>query len=96
VKQVYSYQEIGTLIEQGKQVLFTCYPKARVSVVQKDLESDTVTVTINLYIRGTCVGIVEYAYTSLHDVLEAFDIAAWAERWEVLDGEAEQRRGTRS
>ena len=27
VKEVYSYQEIGTLIDQGKQAVFTCHPR---------------------------------------------------------------------
>ncbi len=30
MKTVFSYQEIGTQIDQGKQVVFTCYPEARV------------------------------------------------------------------
>jgi hypothetical protein len=37
MKQVYSYQEIGTLIDQGKQVVFTCHPEARVSAVVESL-----------------------------------------------------------
>lgn len=85
MKTVHNYQEIGTLIDQGKQVVFTCYPQARVSAVQKHPGSEIVTVTINLAIRDTCVGIVEYEYTSMLAVLDAFDIDDLAEIWEVLD-----------
>jgi hypothetical protein len=95
VKQLYSYQEIGTLIDQGKQVRFTCSPQARVSAVQKQRESDTVTITLNLSIRDVCVGIVDYEYASIADVLEAFDIDEQAEIWEVLGGEAALLEGTR-
>ncbi|MEO8955773.1 MAG: hypothetical protein ABI396_02300 [Ktedonobacteraceae bacterium] len=84
MKQVYSYQEIGTLIDQGRQVVFTCYPEARVSAIQKHHDSDTVTVTINLCIRDTCVGSVEYEYSSMLAVLDAFDIDDLDEMWEVF------------
>jgi hypothetical protein len=85
VKQVYSYQEIGTLIDQGKQVAFTCHPEACVGAVQKDPDSDAVTVTLNLCIRDTCVGMVEDAYASMLAVLDAFDVDDLAKVWEVLE-----------
>jgi hypothetical protein len=84
MKQVHNYQEIGTLIDQGKRVLFTCHPVARVTAVQKDRDSDIITVTLNLSIRDTCIGIVEYEYDSILAVLEAFDVDELAEIWEVL------------
>ena len=84
MKQVYSYQEIGTQIDQGKQVVFTCYPEARVTAVQKDPDSDVITVTIQLSIRDTCIGILEYEYASILAVLEAFDIDDLSELWEVV------------
>jgi hypothetical protein len=84
-KTVYSYQEIGTLLDQGRQGVFTCYPEARVSALQKHPESDTVTVTLTLSIRETCLGIVEDEYASMLAVLDAFDIEDLAEIWEVLD-----------
>lgn len=84
MKEVYSYQEIETLIDQGKQVVFTCYPEARVTAIQKHKESDTITVTIQIRIRDTCVGIVEYEYSSILAVLDAFDINESSEIWEVL------------
>jgi hypothetical protein len=86
MKQVFSYQEIGTLIDQGKQVVFTCHPEAGVTAVQKSPDRDTmITVTIQLSIRDTCVGILEYEYTSMLAVLDAFDIDNLSEIWEVLE-----------
>lgn len=85
MKQVYSYQEIGTRIDQGKQVVFACHPEARVSAVQKHPDSDIVTVTINLSIGDTCVGIVSYEYASMLAVLDAFAIHDLTEMWEVLE-----------
>jgi hypothetical protein len=84
MKQVYNYQEIGNLIEQGKRVLFTCHPEARVTAVQKQRDSDIITVTLQISIRDTCVGIVEDEYDSIVAVLEAFDIDDLTEIWEVL------------
>lgn len=84
MKQVYNYQEIGTEIDRGKRVVFTCHPEARVTAVQKQRDSDIITVTLQISIRDTCVGIVEYEYTSILAVLEAFDIEELAEIWEVF------------
>jgi len=84
MKQVQSYQEIGTLIDQRKTVLFPCHPEARVSAVQKHPDRETITVTIYLSIRDTCIGIVSYEYTSMLAVLDALDIDDLDEMWEVL------------
>lgn len=84
MKEVYSYQEIGAQIDQGKQVVFTCFPEARVTALQKSVDSDAITVTIQLSIQGTCVGIIDYEYPSILAVLEAFDIDDGSEIWEVL------------
>ncbi len=85
MKEVYSDQEIGTLIDQRKTVAFTCHPEARVTVVQKHPDLETITVTTRLSIQGECVGIVEYEYASILAVLEAFDIGDLSEIWEVLE-----------
>ena len=90
MKQVFNYQEIGTLIDKGKQVVFTCYPQARVTAIQRN--SDTVTVTLNLSIQETCVGMVTNEYTSMLAVLDAFDIEDLAEIWELVDEEEESFR----
>jgi hypothetical protein len=87
MKTVYSYQEIGTLIDQGKRVLFTCHPEARVTAVQQDRDSDSITVTLNLSIRDRCIGNVEYEYDSIVAVFEAFDRDDLEEMWEVLNGD---------
>ncbi len=84
MKQVYSYQEIGTLIDQGRQVVFTCYPEARVSAVQKHPDRETITVTLNLCIQDTCVGSISDEYASILAVLDAFDIEELSEMWEVF------------
>ena len=85
MKHVYSYQEIGHRIDEGQQVAFTSPATARVTAVQKSQESDSITVTIQFFIRETCIGIVEYEYTSIFAVLEAFDIDDLSEIWEVLE-----------
>jgi len=85
MKQVYSYQEIGTLIDQRKLVAFTCHPVALVSVVQRHPDLETITVTIQFSLRDTCIGIVEHEYSSILALLEAFDIDDLAEIWEVLE-----------
>ena len=84
MKEVYSYQEIGTLIDQRKPVVFTCHPVARVTAVQRHPELETITVTINLSIRDTCIGIMENEYPSQLALLEAFDLNDLEEIWEVL------------
>ncbi len=84
MKTVYSYQEIGTLIDQRKKVVFTCHPEARVTAVQRHPDLETITVTINLSIQDTCVGIIENEYTSIAAVLDAFSIDDLEEIWEVL------------
>lgn len=88
MKTVYSYQEIAHLIEQGNQVVFTCHPEARVSTVQKHPDRETITVTIHLSIRETCVGSVSYEYASILAVLDAFDVDEGAELWQVVGEEA--------
>ncbi|HZS78230.1 MAG TPA: hypothetical protein VFA41_16580 [Ktedonobacteraceae bacterium] len=84
MKRVYSYQEIGTLIDQGKQAIFTCHTIVRVSCVKKDPGSETITVILTALIRDTCVGVLEQEYSSIEEVLEAFDIDDFEELWEVL------------
>ena len=85
MKEVYSYQEIGTLIDQRNTVVFTCHPEARVTVVQKDTNSNTITVTIMLSIGDTCIGIIENAYPTIGLLLDAFAINDLSEIWEVLE-----------
>ena len=62
MKQVYSYQEIGTLIDQRKPVRFTCYPVARVTAVQRHPDLEAITITITLSLRDTHIGSIESEY----------------------------------
>ena len=84
MKEVYSYQEIGTLIDQRKPVMLTCHPEARVTAVQKHPDLETITVTIQLSIGDTCIGIIENEYLTIGLLLDAFDINDLSEIWEVL------------
>lgn len=65
-------------------MVFTCHPEARVTVVQRHPDLEAITVTINLSIRDTCIGILEYEYASMLAVLDAFQIDDLSEIWEVL------------
>ena len=85
MKQVYSYQEIGTYIDQGREVVFTCPVQARVNAVQKSRESETITVTLMVSVGDTCVGIIENEYASMLSVLDTFSIDDLEEIWEVLE-----------
>jgi hypothetical protein len=62
VKQVYSYQEISTLTDRGKEVVFTCHPEVRVSAIQKCLDGDVVTITLTI----SPYGIPVWAWWSMH------------------------------
>jgi hypothetical protein len=84
MKQVYSYQEIGTHKDQGREVVFTCPITARVTTVHKSRESDTITVMLMLSVGDTCIGIIENEYTSMLAVLNTFAIDDLEEMWEVL------------
>lgn len=85
MKEVYDYQEIGTLIDQGRRVIFTCHPEVRVSCMQKQPDSEVISVTLMVEIGDTCVGIIENQYPSMHILLEAFAIDDLSEIWEVLE-----------
>jgi len=85
MKEVYNYQEIGTLIDQGKQVVFTCHPAARVTAVQKSADSDTITATITLLIGEYVISVMESEYASIVALLDAFDIDESSEIWEMLE-----------
>ena len=85
MKQVYSYQEIGTLIDQGKQVAFTATVQARVTAIQKHKESDEITVSIVLLVSEYVIAECETTYPRIDGLLDAFDIDDLAEIWEVIN-----------
>ena len=84
-KTVYSYQEIGHLIDSCERVLFTCHPVARVTAVQQPWPNASIKVTINLSLGDTHLGTVETDYASITDLLDAFQIDDIDEIWEALD-----------
>ncbi len=84
MKQVYSYQEIGTEIDRGTPCIFTCHPQVRVTCIQKQPDSEIITVTLIVSVRDTCVGIMQSEYASITNLLDAFDIDDQAEIWEVF------------
>ncbi len=85
MKQVYSYQEIGTLIDQGKQVAFTRILSAHITALQKSRESDEITVTIALLMGEYVIAELETTYPRIEALLDAFDIGDLEELWEVLE-----------
>ncbi len=83
MKEVYSYQEIGTLIDQGEQASFTRHIVAHVTVSQPNPDSEAVKVLILLSLGNYNIGVVEMEYTDISELLEAFDIDNKEEIWEV-------------
>jgi hypothetical protein len=83
MKELFSYQEIGTLIDQGTSASFTRHVVAHVSVRQPDPNSPTVTAIIHLTLGQYSVGIFEMEYEDLSELLEIFDIDDKEEIWEV-------------
>lgn len=84
-KTVYSYQEVGYVIDRGGPASFTCHPRARVTVRQLSASDDAVEATIALSIGDTCVGMVECSYASITDLLDAFQVDDLDEIWERDD-----------
>ncbi len=80
MKQVYSYQELASQIEQGQTVSFLSPLTARVRLCQQD--EKRVIVTITFFLRDTSIGMIEDEYASIIEVLDAFDIDEAAEIWE--------------
>lgn len=83
MKEVYSYQEIGTLIDEGKQVVFSCFPEVRVCASKKKPESDAISATFVATIGDTCIGTMESEYASIETLLEAFYIDDLEEVFEL-------------
>jgi hypothetical protein len=85
MKELYSFQEIGTLIDQGQQAAFTCHPVARVTVTRRESEQETIHVTIDLLIGEYHIATFEEEYPSIETILEMFEINDLAEIWEVTE-----------
>lgn len=85
MKELYSYQEIGTLIDQGQSAAFTCHPVARVTVVQRESERVAIHMTIDLLVGDYHITTFEEEYPSIETVLDLFQINDLAEMWEVSE-----------
>ncbi len=92
MKQVYSYQEIRPLIEQGKEVTVTCHLHAEVTAIQKRPASDTITATLHLLVGEDVIAVVESEYPSFVSLLDAFAIDEYAEQWEVREQQRQTAR----
>jgi hypothetical protein len=75
MKELYNYQEIGTLIDQGQQASFTRHIVARVTVSQPNPNVESVKAIILLSLGKYNIGIVEMTYT---DIAELFLVACMA------------------
>ncbi len=83
MKELFSYQEIGTLIDQGQQASFTRHIVAHVSVSQDSPSVETVKAIILLSLGKYNIGVAEMTYTDISELLEAFEIDDKEEIWEV-------------
>ena len=83
MKELFTYQEIGTLIDQGTSATFTRHIVARVTVTQPTPDSETVKALLLLSLRQYNIGVVEMEYTDISELLEAFGIDDGEEIWEV-------------
>src|SRR5260370_317607 len=78
MKEVYSYQEIGTLIDQGESATFTRHVIAHVTVRQPDPNSQTVKTIIHLTLGQYSVGLFEMEYEDVSELLEIFDTSSYS------------------
>ncbi len=85
MKKVYSYQEIGHLIDKSQAVVFTRHLKARVTAIQKSRDSQTIHVTFVLLVGEYHVGEFTSEYDTIAELLDVFDIADHEELFELLD-----------
>ena len=85
MKEVFSYQEIGTLIDQGRSATFTRHIQARVTVSQPNPNVETVKALVLLSLGQYNIGICEIEYNDIADLLETFDIDESEELWEVTE-----------
>ena len=86
MKELFSYQEIGTLIDQGQSATFTRHNiVAHVTVSQPNPDVDTVKAVVLLSLGQYNIGLVEIEYADIADLLETFDIDDGEEMWEVTE-----------
>ncbi len=83
MKQVYSYSEVGSLIEQRTKTIFTRSAQVRVSVMKPSGKSHTIKASINLLIGSSSIGVFQCKYKNILELREAFDINENDEIFEV-------------
>ena len=83
MKEVYSYSEIGTLIEQRMKTIFTRSAQVRVSVMKPSAKSHTIKVSMNLLIGSYSIAVFQSTYKNILELLEAYDINENEEIFEV-------------
>ena len=84
MKEIYSYQEIKTDLDQGEKVGFTAHPTVYVTAVRKSPGSEPISVTFEIGIGSYVIGEFTSEYDAIEKLLDAFDIADHEEIWEVL------------
>ena len=85
MKELYNFQEIGTLIDQRQQASFTRHIVARVTVSQPNPESGAVKALMLLSLGQYNIGICEIEYEDIAELLDIFDIDDGEEIWEVSE-----------
>jgi hypothetical protein len=85
MKVIYSYSELGTLIDQGMTTTFTRPALVRVSMSKPNDKSDTIKASINLLIGDYSISVFEDEYKNILDILATFDINDNGEIWEVSE-----------
>ncbi len=82
MKELYSFQEIGTLIDQGEQASFTRPIQAHVTVSQLQ-GSERIQAILLLSLGQYNITVCEREYEDIAELLEIFDIDDGEEIWEV-------------
>ena len=83
MKEVYSVQEIGTLIDQGIQASFTRHHIVAHVTVNQLPDSDRIQAVMLLSLGQYNITLVEMEYEDISELLERFDIEDGEEIWEV-------------
>jgi hypothetical protein len=83
MKEVYSYTEVGALIEQRMRTIFTRSALVRVSVMKPNDKSHTIKVSVNVLIGTYSIGVFQRTYKNILEPLEAFAINENDEIFEV-------------
>lgn len=88
MKEVYSYQELGSLIKQGTPVTCLLQVEAHVTAIQLCPDRDRITAVIQLSLGNFFLGEVECEFPTIALLLDAFGIHEQAELWEVAKAQA--------